>query len=216
MQPSDWQARWREGRIGFHETAPNPLLVEHVGKLGAPRRVFVPLCGKSRDMAFLAGRGAHVIGVEVSELAAEQFFAESSIVPERSRVGAFEIHAGAGVEIHVGDVFDVDPAALEDVDAIYDRAALVALSPEVRVRYANLLASLLAPGSKMLLVTFDYDQSKMAGPPFAVPDALVLELFGERFSAEKLGERDVTDERPRFREAGADRVSEAAWLLSRK
>ncbi|MGZ3424172.1 MAG: thiopurine S-methyltransferase [Polyangiales bacterium] len=216
MQPSDWQARWREGKIGFHEAAPNPLLVEHVERLGSPRRVFVPLCGKSRDMAFFASRGARVIGADVSELAAEQFFAESSLVPERSQVGPFEVHAAGGIEFFVGDVFALDAARVGEIDAIYDRAALVALTPTDQTRYASLLASLLPSGGKMLLVTFEYDQSKMGGPPFAVSDARVAELFAADFALEKLGERDVTDERPRFREAGIDRVSESAWLLSRK
>jgi thiopurine S-methyltransferase len=216
MQPSDWQARWREGKTAFHEGATNAFLVEHADRLGSPKRVFVPLCGKTRDMAFFASRGAEVVGVDVSELAAEQFFAESSLVAERSRSGPFEQYAADGVKILVGDVFAVDPSSLGRFDAVYDRAALVALDPEVRARYVSLLGSLLAPGSKLLLVNFDYDQSKMAGPPFAVSDATVLELFAASFDCEKLGERDVTEERPRFREAGADRVSESAWLLSRR
>lgn len=216
MEPSDWQARWREGKTAFHEGAPNAFLVSHADRLGAPKRVFVPLCGKARDMAFLASRGAEVVGVDVSELAAEQFFAESSIVAERSKSAPFDVWAAEGVKILVGDVFAVDPSSVGAFDAIYDRAALVALDPEVRSRYVALLASLLAPDGKLLLVTFDYDQSKMAGPPFAVSDATVLELFAAGFECEKLGERDVTDERPRFREAGADRVSESAWLLSKR
>jgi thiopurine S-methyltransferase len=216
MEPSDWQARWREGKTGFHEGAPNAFLVEHADRLGSPKRVFVPLCGKTRDMAFLASRGAEVVGVDVSELAAEQFFAESSLVAERSKSGPFEAFAAGGVTILVGDVFAVDPSSVGLFDAIYDRAALVALDPAERARYASLLASLLGPGSKLLLVNFDYDQTKMAGPPYAVSDATVLELFGGEFECSKLGERDVTDERPRFREAGVDRISESAWLLSRK
>jgi thiopurine S-methyltransferase len=217
MDPEAWRARWREGTIGFHEAATNTFLTAHADRLGSPGRVFVPLCGKSRDMAYLASLGHSVVGVDVSEIAAPAFFAESGLEPVRSRRGPFEAFSAGGVEILVGDVFLADRALLGPFDAIYDRAALVALTPgEQAPRYAAHLASLLREGGRMLLVTFDYDQSKMEGPPFAVSPGRVRDLFGGTFEIEHLADRDVTDERPRFREAGADRVTESAWLLVRR
>jgi thiopurine S-methyltransferase len=212
MNPDFWLARWREGRTGFHEAEPNVFLSKHAARLGAPsKRVFVPLCGKSRDLAFLASLGHEVIGVELSPIACDGFFAESTLTPERSHRGKFEALTAGSLTILVGDVFDADRATLGAIDGIYDRAALVALPPEMQQRYADHLLSLLEPGSPILLVTFDYDTSKMSGPPFAIPEARVEELFGARCMIERLGVRDVGDERPSFKAAGA---TETAWQLT--
>lgn len=214
MDAEFWHLRWQQGQIGFHEGAPNAFLVDHADRLGPPpRRIFVPLCGKTRDMAWLAGRGHRVVGVELSPIAAEAFFSESGCTPTRTKEGAFERFAAGSIEILVGDVFDLDAAVLGPVDAAYDRAALVALPEALRARYAAKLVELLPERAPILLVAFDYDQSKMQGPPFAIPEATVRALFGETCTIDTLASRDVTDERPRFREAGADRVTETAFLL---
>ena len=78
MNPEFWRQRWREGRIGFHRTEVMPLLERHWPTLGlaGDSRVLVPLCGKSLDMAWLAAKGHSVLGVDVSELAIEQFLSE--------------------------------------------------------------------------------------------------------------------------------------------
>lgn len=224
MDPNFWHERWAQGQIGFHEPTANDLLVAHDARLGAdgaksaPGTVLVPLCGKSRDLAHLAELGHRVVGVELSPLAAEAFFAESGLTPLRSQRGPFEVFESHGVAILVGDVFALDEARdlLPPIDAIYDRAALVALPPEMQARYAPLLASLLPPGGRMLLVAFDYDQTKLAGPPFSVPAARIEELYGATFAIERLDARDVSDQRPRFREVGADPVTESVYLLTRR
>src|SRR5258708_453545 len=144
MNPEFWLERWRAGRIGFHDAAPNPFAIANAARLGdPPRTIFVPLCGKSRDMAHLAALGHRVVGVELAEQAATAFFAESGLVPVRSRRGPFGVFAANGVEIYVGDVFAFDRDVAGPVDAIYDRAALVALPPDDQPRYAALLTSLL-------------------------------------------------------------------------
>jgi thiopurine S-methyltransferase len=211
MDPDFWLARWREGKTAFHEAEPNTFLTSHAALLGAPKkRVFVPLCGKSRDLAHLASLGHEVIGVELSPLAGEAFFAESRITPERARRGPFESFSSRGVTILVGDVFDATKELLGPLDAAYDRAAIVALPPEMQQRYADHVVSLLPAGAPILLVTFDYDTSKMEGPPFSVPDARVDALFSARCSIERLDSRPVTD-RPKFEAASA---IETAWQLT--
>ena len=211
MGPEDWLQRWREGKIGFHEAAPNGFLVAHAARLAGT--VFLPLCGKSRDMAHLASLGHRIVGAELSGIAAEAFFSESSITPERSTRGGFEVLSAGGVSIFVGDVFALTSDLIGPIDTAYDRAALVAVAPDEQARYAAHLAS-LGPRT-ILLVTFDYDQTKMEGPPFSVSDARARELFSRWYSCERLDARDVTDERPRFREAGIDRVTETLLLLQR-
>ena len=53
------------------------------------------------------------------------------------------------------------------VDAIYDRAALVALPAEMRQGYGKQLQA-ISQQAPMLLLSFDYEQSLMAGAAFAV------------------------------------------------
>src|SRR3546814_8142059 len=83
MDPDFWQQRWRDNRIGFHRDGVLPLLEKHWPSLGLATgsRVFVPLCGKSLDMAWLAARGHRVLGVELSPLAVGQFFDENGLAP---------------------------------------------------------------------------------------------------------------------------------------
>ena len=168
MDASFWRSRWQEGRIGFHEGRPNGFLERHLGRLGARRRVLVPLCGKAEDLAFLAGAGHEVIGVELVEDAVRAFFAEHAATPSVTpRGGLTEYRAGA-ITILAGDVFATTPALVGAVDALYDRAALIALPAPMRARYVPHVRSLLAPGSPALCVTLEYDQARMDGPPFAV------------------------------------------------
>src|SRR5687768_10111391 len=124
MDSSFWIDRWRAGKIGFHEGQPNAFLVRHVDRLGPPRRVLVPLCGKAEDLAYLGGRGHEVIGIELAEAAAIAFFREHEAVPRVERRGAFSAYAAGRVTILVGDFFAADVASVGSIDAFYDRAAL--------------------------------------------------------------------------------------------
>lgn len=188
MEPSFWAARWKEGRIGFHEGRPNALLERHVSRLGSSRRVLVPLCGKSDDLAFLAARGHQVLGVELVRDALVAFFDEHGLQPRISRRGAFEVFEAEGLTLLAGDFFSLTQAETGPLDALYDRAAIVALPQELRGRYVRQVRSLLAPDSTGLIITFDYPQEQMAGPPFSVPEPELrshfagaeLELIEER------------------------------------
>lgn len=173
MEPGFWIDRWREGKIGFHEGQPNAHLVRFAGQLGAARRVLVPLCGKTVDLAYLAAQGHDVVGVELVEDAARAFFAEQGITPTVAAHGPFVAYAAPGLTILIGDMFATTAPWLGAVDALYDRAALIALPPALRARYVAHLRALLPAGAPGLLVTLDYPQDRMPGPPFAVADAEV-------------------------------------------
>jgi thiopurine S-methyltransferase len=172
-----WAARWKEGRIGFHEGRANTYLERHVDRLGKGRRVLVPLCGKAEDLAFLAARGHQVVGVEAVEDAVKAFFAEHELTAEVTEVEHMRAYSSGGVTILAGDFFAVTQKDLGGANAFYDRAAMVALGPDVRPRYVAHLRALLAPKAKGLVVTFDYDQTKLQPPPFAVSEAEVRELY---------------------------------------
>ena len=176
MEPTFWIDRWREGRIGFHEGAPNACLVEHHTRL-AGSRVLVPLCGKSEDLAFLAGHGREVIGIELVDEAVRAFFREHAATPEVTRRGQATAYTADAITILAGDLFEVRPPDVGAIDAIYDRAALIALPPELRRRYVDHLRLLAPAGTPVLLVTLEYPQDTMEGPPFSVSEDEVRSLY---------------------------------------
>src|SRR5687767_3882072 len=169
MDPDYWLERWQLGRIGFHRLDANPRLVEHHKVLDGVIRVLVPLCGKSADLEWLVVHGHDVVGIELSELAAQAFFAERGFTPERKELGSFVEYRYGGIAILVGDFFDATPELLGYFDSAYDRAAMIALPADLRARYVAHLPTLLAPKARLLLVTLHYDAE--GGPPFDVsPD----------------------------------------------
>lgn len=183
MEPEFWHERWEQQQIGFHQPEGHPMLPAYWPGLDlAPdARVLVPLCGKTPDLLWLAERGHAVTGIELSGRAAADFFAEQGLESRVAPVGSFERHQarhGAGrIEILVGDFFAAVPATLGVFDAFYDRAALIALPPEMRADYVAHLHGLLTANAPGLLITLDYDQSTMKGPPFAVSEAEVRAHF---------------------------------------
>jgi thiopurine S-methyltransferase len=172
-----WAERWREGRIGFHEGRVNAFLERHVDRLGAARRVLVPLCGKTEDLAFLASRGHAVVGIEAVEDAVKAFFREHDLTPEVTELKHARSYTAGAVTILAGDFFAVTAKEVGAPAAFYDRAAIVALAADVRPKYVSHLRTLLAPDATGLVVTFEYDPSKMQPPPFAVPEAELRALY---------------------------------------
>jgi thiopurine S-methyltransferase len=215
MEADFWLQRWRENQIGFHQTHTTPSLERHWSTLELPRGscVFVPLAGKSLDLVWLAAQGHRVLGVELSALAVEQFFAENSLTPtvRESRYGRH--HVAGAIELIHGDAFALDEAALADCGGVYDRAALIALPPATRARYAGELYARLPPGCRGLLVTLEYPQAQKKGPPFSVEEAEVRALYEPRWDVERLERRDVLADEPRFVAEGLTAPSSAAYRL---
>ncbi len=217
MEPGFWHERWREGRIGFHQASVTPQLERHWDALGLPAggTVFVPLCGKSLDMRWLADRGHRVLGVELSDIAVRDFFAGQGLVPSL-RETVYGVHHAAGpFEIIVGDAFALDREALADCAGVFDRAALIALPPDMRRRYAATTWAALPAGCRGLLVTLEYPQTEKAGPPFAVEAAEVEALFGGDWSPVLLERADILPGEPRFIDAGVSSLTTSAWRLER-
>lgn len=218
MQPDFWHQRWHDGRIGFHQDRPSALLEAHWDALQLPRgsRVFVPLCGKSLDMPWLAARGHRVLGVELSQLAVDQFFAEHDLVPEvhESRLGLH--HAAGGIEIIRGDAFALEAQVLAGCEGVFDRAALIALPPELRMPYAMELHARLPAGCRGLLVTLEYPQREKAGPPFAVDEDEVRRIYGRDWRIELLERRDILQREPSFVAEGITALHTCAYALRKR
>jgi thiopurine S-methyltransferase len=218
MDREFWQARWATGQIGFHQDRVNPYLQRHWPELALPSatRVLVPLCGKSLDLLWLAEQGYRVLGVELAQRAVEDFFAEQRLQPQVSQQDGFEIYRAGAIELWCGDFFALSAGHLAGCSALYDRAALIALPADMRLRYAAHLQAILAPGSRGLLVTLDYAQAQMDGPPFAVSNAEVHRLLAEGWQLQLLEECDVLDENRRFRERGLQGLDERVYRLVRR
>lgn len=211
MDAEFWHRKWANNDIGFHEDAVNPLLVKHFPALalGQGQRVFLPLCGKTLDIHWLLSNGYRVVGVELSQLAVEQLFAELGAEPAISTCGAARRYATRDLDVLVGDIFDVSSPLLGPVDAIYDRAALVALPENLRGRYATHLVEITA-GAPQLLICFEYDQSLMDGPPFSVVSKEVEGHYGETYELRLLDRVSIPGA---FK--GKLAAMESAWLLKR-
>jgi thiopurine S-methyltransferase len=224
MEPEYWQKRWREGRIGWHHEAVMPLLEKHWPARDVPRgtRVLVPLCGKSLDMLWLSQQGLHVFGVDVSPIAIESFVAENHLharTHDEAGGRRYEI-AGASdngsIEIVNGDVFDVDESAIARCNAFYDRAALIAMPAPMRRRLADEVYVQLPAGSAGLIITLDYPEGEMEGPPFSVDDAEVHRLFDRQWNIERLERRDILASQPSFSEKGVTALHTAVYALTRR
>lgn len=211
MDAEFWHRKWADNDIGFHESEVNPLLVGHLPALALDkgRRVFLPLCGKTLDIHWLLSRDYRVAGVELSRTAVEQLFAELGVAPMVSACGPLERFSAPGVDIFVGDFFDLSGELLGPVDAIYDRAALVALAEGTRSRYAAHLTEITA-FAPQLLICFEYDPGLMNGPPFSLTGEEVARHYGGRYQVTLLDRVDIPGG---FK--GRIPAKESVWLLAR-
>ena len=218
MDPAFWHDRWDNQDIGFHQADIHPLLPAYWPRLELARDapVFVPLCGKSLDMVWLAQQGHRVIGAELSQRAIDDFFAERRLTPTTRASGSFTVKSAGPYELWCGDFFDLPREAVTGVAGVYDRAALIALPPSLRERYADTLAALLPPQARILLITLEYEQTQMSGPPFSVPGDQVRALFAANYQLDELECRDVLDGHPHFKQRGLTALQECAYLLQRK
>lgn len=218
MDPDFWHERWRERQIGFHQDKPTPLLLKHWPALALPRgsRVFVPLCGKSLDLAWFAAQGHRVLGVELSQLAIDEFFAEQGLTPEVSDTPLGRHHRAGDIEIIQGDAFALDANTLADCGALYDRAALVALPAPMRERYVRELHAKLPADCRGLLITLEYPPHEKQGPPFTVPEAEVRALYGRDWEVEVLERRDILAQQPAFVAEGVSALETVVYRLRRR
>jgi thiopurine S-methyltransferase len=215
LMTGKWHDSWREGRIGFHQSDVNKDLVANEERFLAngPHRVLVPLCGKTVDLVWLAERGHEVVGVELVPQAVDEFFAEQGLTASESEVDGLRVATSGKITLINGDFFAVSPAHFGSFTRIWDRAALVALPEEIRGRYTAHVRSLAGPKAVLLQNVFEYDQSKMAGPPFSISDEEVRRHYAEA-DIELLSEDDVIETAPQFKAKGHDYWLMRSYLMS--
>jgi thiopurine S-methyltransferase len=218
MDRTFWLERWHKREIGFHQTKVQPALEKYWPTLNLAKgaTLFVPLAGKSLDMVWLRDQGYRVVGVELSEVAVAEFFAECGVAPGVRQDGAFTVSFADQIEIWRGDFFALNRSALPPLDAAYDRAALVAMPDDMQPRYAAKMAELMPAHSQTLLLGLDYNQNEMKGPPFAIPQADICRLFEADFTIDVLGVRDGLAKSDHLAKRGVTRLEEATYLLKRR
>jgi thiopurine S-methyltransferase len=217
VQPEFWHDRWRAGQLGFHQsTVDRNLRAYWPGlKLAPDCRVFIPLCGKSLDLLWLRARGHAVVGVELSAVALESFCMENGIPARRRLTGDFDVYQAERLELFRGDYFVLTPELLGDVAALYDRAALISWPPDLRESYVTHVAALTRPGTQTLLITLEYNQDQLSGPPFSVSADEVTRLYARHHEIRRLGREEILANEPRLRSRGLTGLHEVCYQLTR-
>ena len=212
MEESFWHQKWERNEIAFHRQEANPLLVKYFSDLSLPEesRVFVPLCGKTRDIHWLLSHGYRVAGAELSKLAVEQLFSELDVEPNITVIDSIIRYSANSLDIFVGDIFGLSRNLLGQIDAIYDRAALVAFPEPMRDRYAVHLVE-ITDHAPQLLVSYEYDQRLLDGPPFSVSDEEVVRRYQQSYDLKLLAKVEVQGGLK-----GRCAATENVWLINRK
>ena len=210
-----WESRWQEDRIGFHLKEVNPNLMRFSDQLlhQNPDRVFVPLCGITLDLCWLTTNTKKVIGVELVSKAIQDFFAENNIDYLIQQDETLQKFSSTSIDIYLGDFFDLNPEQTFSFNAIYDRASIVAIETPERMEYVDHLISFLNPAGRILLITLEYNQNQMEGPPYSVPAEEIESLFAPLGSLELLETCDILDDR--FLNKGLTRLLEHVFLVVR-
>ena len=211
-----WESRWQEDRIGFHLKEVNPYLIKFSDQLlfQNPDRVFVPLCGKTLDLCWLTKKTNKVIGIELVKKAVLDFFTENNIAYLVRQEENFQKFTSKFIDIYLGDFFELKPEDTPPFKAIYDRASIIALEELDRRKYVNHLIPFLDPAGRILLITLEYNQNQMKGPPYSVPREEIESLFSPWASLKLLETCDVLDDR--FRKKGLTQLLEHVFLIEKK
>ncbi|MBL1420718.1 MAG: thiopurine S-methyltransferase [Alphaproteobacteria bacterium] len=193
MQADFWHQKWRDNKIGFHENAPNSLLTNNFAQLNLAKnsRIFIPLCGKTLDIAWLLSKGHYVIGAELSQMAIEQLFEALKLVPQITNLGKLQHYKAENIDIFVGDIFELTSDMIGQIALIYDRAAMVALPQTTRHQYAKHMIK-ISNNAPQLLICFEYDQNLRNGPPFSVSGAEVKTHYAKHYGISLL-EKSTTE-----------------------
>lgn len=212
MEAEFWHHKWKTSDIGFHNHQANPLLVNNLEQLSLlpGSRLFLPLCGKTLDIRWLLENGYKVAGAELSKIAIQQLFDELGIIPNITQAGELEHYSADNIDIFVGDIFKLSGSLLGEVDAIYDRAALVALPHSMRIQYSQHLINITRT-AQQLLICFDYDQRQLEGPPFSVNDSEVKQHYSSHYNLQLLASQFVEGGLK-----GKCDAKENVWLLKTK
>ena len=212
---ADWLKFWENNETNWHGDRITQELVEYfeLFELETRDKVFVPLCGKSLDMIYIMNQGFSVVGVEISEIGVRQFFSENNLTYKITKVDDFDLYSSENLEIYCGDFFSLTSKHLNNVKAVLDSKSLIALEPDLRQKYAKHLNDIISLGVRILLVTLNYPQHQMSGPPFSVDKSEVESLFSMAFESQELRSFNDIENESKLTRAGVDYINNAAYYL---
>ncbi len=212
---ADWLKFWENNETNWHGDKITQELVEYfeLFELEPRDKLFVPLCGKSLDMLYIMNQGFSVVGVEISEIGVRQFFSENNLAYKITKVDDFDLYSTENLEIYCGDFFALTSKHLNNVKSVFDRKSLIALEPEVRQKYVKHLNDIISLGARILLVTLQYPQYQMSGPPFSVDKSEVESLFSMAFESQELRSFNDIENESKLTRAGVDYINNAAYYL---
>ena len=214
---ANWLEFWENNEINWHSDVVTQELEEYLGllKLEPGDKLFFPLCGKSLDMTYILNQGFSVIGVELSEIGVKQFFHENELDFTISSVGEFNLYSAKNIEIYCGDFFSLTSKHLYGVKAVFDRKSLIALDRNLRQKYVKHLNDIISLGVRILLITLNYPQHQMSGPPFSVDKSEVESLFSMTFKYQELMSFQDIENGSKLVDAGVDYIKNAAYCLQK-
>lgn len=215
MESSFWKEVWNEGQIGFHQSEINKNLKRFAQKFKDRSTVLVPLCGKSKDMCYLTEQGHKVHGVEIVEKAIIEFKEENPAYWTHSTASEFEKFSSSEIDLYLGDFHRFSKLDM-NYESIFDRASMIALPPEMRKVHAKELSTLTKKSGNILLITLEYPQEKVAGPPFSVPKYEVENLFEHEFHIEEIAHESTKNIGSKFINAGINKVEQRVYWLTKK
>ena len=210
MEAEFWHKLWDTNEIGFHNEKVNELFLKNFPHLELKKnsRIFIPLCGKTVDIKWLLDNDYNVVGVELNETAIKELFNYLKLEAAIETIGSLTLYSAANINIYVGDIFKLDKSTLGKVDLIYDRGAIVALPSKMRKKYTSLLVD-ITKYAQQLIISYEYDQNLMKGPPFSVNESLLKDYYSNYYDF-RLMEVIPPKAFVKFE------ISETVWNLSHK
>lgn len=214
MERSFWHKCWQRNTVGFHQHQVHPFLIEHFAAkcLPSDQHIFVPLCGKTLDMAYLA-QFMRVTGNELSNIACLDFFDENNIEYQQQIIGDFTQYACSQLSLLQGDFFQLTNDIVGSVDWIYDRAALIALPRQMQQRYVKHLKQFFSPQTRLFLITLEFPQQQLEGPPFSITANDVQMLFSG-FKITSVATHELMDKQFAQRRFDVDYLREKLYVIT--
>jgi thiopurine S-methyltransferase len=213
-----WLQCWRNQRIDFNQKSVNPLLIRFWPglNLAIGSRVFVPLCGTSLDLIWLAEQGHEVIGVELSPIAIQAFFKEQKLQPATRQVGKFTVWEHGRLKILCGDYFSLTRADLGHIDMVYDRAALTALPEDIRHLYVAHLRSIVEKATRIFLLTIeDAAENDTSDQVFGVSEE-IKSLYEANFNIELTHVESIFEDDPELPDQPPERTEYKVYRISNR
>lgn len=216
MDASFWHRCWENNTIGFHQETVHPFLIEHLAQRikTTDKRVFVPLCGKTLDMYWLAEK-LDVVGAELSDVACRDFFADQQIVPQQDKVGKFTRFHVKNIELWQGDFFHLAAEQFPQFDWIYDRAAIIALPVSLQKQYVEHLTRFLGTSTQLMLISLEFPEHELSGPPFPVFRQDIEHLF-DGFDIQCIGQRELPNKQFAQRTFNVSYLTERVYIIQQK